>query len=158
MNIHILRSVVSIMSRLHTLFLRLSLLTLVSASAAAAQSSTSARDTLSTVAKEDSTQQAGRGWLVSLLRKIARRSDDSLTTTVDSTDAETSVAEVAAPAHATSRVFRSRKDSLEYSAAHAAAERADGYRIVVDIFAHQLHVISKDDTLLTAPAATAMNS
>ena len=146
------------MSRLDILFFRLSLLTLVSASAAAAQSAAPARDTQSTLAKEDSTQQAGRGWLVSLLRKIARRSDDSLATTVDSTDAETSVAEVAAPARASRRVFRSRKDSLEYTTARAAAERAEGYRIVVDIFAHELHVINKDDTLLTAPAATAMNA
>jgi hypothetical protein len=95
---------------------------------------------------------------VSLLRKIARRSDDSLAIAVDSTDAENSVAEVAAPARATLRVFRSRKDSLEYSAARAAAARADGFRIIVDIFAHELHVISKEDTLLTAPAATAMNA
>jgi hypothetical protein len=145
------------MSRPTTLFLRLSLLLLASASGAAAQRVEPARDTLS-VAREDSTQQAGRGWLVSLLRKIARRSDDSLATTVDSVDAETSVAEVAAPARATRRVFRSRKDSLEYSSARAAADRAEGYRIVVDIFAHELHVISKDDTLLTAPAATAMNA
>jgi hypothetical protein len=131
---------------------------LASASVAAAQSTDPARDTLSTVAREASTQEAGRGWLVSLLRKIARRSDDSLATTVDSSDAESSDAEAAAPAHATRRVFRSRKDSLEYSSARAAADRADGYRIVVDIFAHELHVISKDDTLLTAPAATAMNA
>jgi hypothetical protein len=144
------------MSRLNSLTIRLSLLLLASASAAAAQGPESTRDT-STVAREDSTQ-AGRGWLVSLLRKISRRSDDSLATTVETSDGETSVAEVAAPARATRRVFRSRKDSLEYSSARAAAERADGYRIVVDIFAHELHVINKDDTLLTAPAATAMNA
>jgi hypothetical protein len=137
----------------------LSLLTLASAPTAAfAQSTEPARDTPSTVAREDSTQSAGRGWLVSLLRKIARRSDDSLTTAVDSTDAENTVAEVAAPARPARLSFRSRRDSLEYVSARAAAERADGYRIVVDIFAHELHVISKNDTLLTAPAATAMNS
>jgi hypothetical protein len=145
------------MSRRNSLIFWLSLLTLASASAAGAQSTGPARDAQSTVAREDSTQ-VGRGWLVSLLRKIARRSDDSLATTVDATDAENSVAELAAPARATRRVFRSRKDSLEYSAARAAAGRADGLRIVVDIFAHELHVISKEDTLLTAPAATAMNA
>jgi hypothetical protein len=147
------------MSRPDTLIIRLSLLLLASASsAAAAQRVEPARDSLSTVVREDSTQTAGRSWLVSLLRKIARRSDDSLTTPVESSDAESAEAEVAAPARATRFSFRSRKDSLEYVNARAAAERADGYRIVVDIFAHELHVISKDDTLLTAPAATAMNA
>jgi hypothetical protein len=146
------------MSRLNSLSIRLSLLLLASAAAAAAQSTEPARDTLSTVAREDATQQAGRSWLVSLLRKIARRSDDSLAVTVDSADADASAAEAAAPARASRREFRSRKDSLEYTSARTAADRADGYRIVVDIFAHELHVISKDDTLLTAPAATAMNA
>jgi L,D-transpeptidase catalytic domain len=149
------------MSRYRTLIVWLSLLVLTSLStstAAGAQSTEPGRDSLSTVAKEDSTQRAGHSWLVSLLRKIARRSDDSLATTVDSTDAESSVAEVAAPARATARVFRSRKDSLEYTSARTAADRAEGYRIVVDIFAHQLHVINHEDTLLTAPAATAMNA
>jgi hypothetical protein len=95
---------------------------------------------------------------VSLLRKIARRSDDSLATSSDSTDAESVVAESGAPARASRRVFHSRKDSLEYENARNAAEHASGYRIVVDIFAHQLHVIDKDDTLRTAPVATAMNA
>ena len=145
------------MSRHTTLIFGLSLLALASASTAAAQSEP-ARDTLFSVAREESGEQPGHGWLVSLLRKIARRSDDSLATSVDSTDAESSVAEVTAPARPTRRVFHSRRDSLEYTSARATADRAEGYRIVVDIFAHQLHVINRDDTLLTAPAATAMNA
>jgi lipoprotein-anchoring transpeptidase ErfK/SrfK len=127
------------------------------ATASPAQSTEPARDTGSTVAREDSTVQA-RNWLVSLLRKIARKSDDSLSTSVDASEAESTAPESAVPTLAASRVFHSRKDSLAFESARAAADRAEGYRIVVDIFAHQLHVINKDDTLRTAPVATAMNS
>jgi hypothetical protein len=62
----------------------------------------------------------------------------------------------AAPASALS--FRSRKDSLEWVTARTSAERAEGFRIVVDLFAHQLYAIDGQDTVRTAPAATASNA
>ena len=125
--------------------------------AAAAQGTEPVRDTVA--AKEDSVQQAGHGWLVSLLRKIARRSDDSLAVaTVDSTNTEDSKPDVAVSTRSARRYFKSRRDSLEWEAARANAERAEGYHIVVDIFAHQLYVIDGGDTLHTAPVATAMNA
>jgi hypothetical protein len=135
--------------------IRLSLLLLaLGAPAAFAQGADSARDgATSSIAREDSSR-AGRGWLVALLRKISRRSDDSLS----SADSPENGTPVAAPALTARRTFTSRKDRLEYESARAAAERATGYRIVVDIFAHELYVIDKDDTLRTAPVATAMNS
>jgi lipoprotein-anchoring transpeptidase ErfK/SrfK len=141
--------------RLRSSELRLSLLLLaLGAPAAIAQSTDSTRDSVSQIAREDSSR-AGHTWLVALLRKIARRSDDSLAV-ADST-AENGTREPA-PALTARRVFTSRKDRLEYESARTAAERATGYRIVVDIFAHELYVIDKTDTLRTAPVATAMNS
>src|SRR5882672_7636782 len=102
-----LRSVVSGMKRLIITHIWLSSLLLATVSfAATAQNSTPAPDTVS--AREDSVQQNGRGWLVALLRKIARRSDDSLAT-ADSSDAESNAPEIAARSLATRRVFRSRK-------------------------------------------------
>ena len=131
-------------------------------SALSAQTVERPRDTTQAVAREDSVRQ-GRGWLTSLLSKIARRSDDSTAvaaTVVDSADAEP-VAPTPAPTAGSKslRSFKSRKDSLEWEAARMTAERAEGFRIVVDIFAHQLYVVNeRGDTLRTAPAATAMNS
>ncbi len=125
--------------------------------AAPAQSIEPVRDTITTLAIEDSLGQGGRNWLVSLLRKISRRSDDSLTTSVEATDAENSAPERGSTAPMR-RSFSSRRDSLAFVSARSAADRANGFRIVVDIFAHQLNVIDKDDTLMTAPVATAMNA
>jgi hypothetical protein len=135
--------------------IRLSLLVLaLGAPAAIAQGADSARDSSpSSIAREDSSR-ASRGWLVALLRKISRRSDDSLS----AADSDENGTPVAAPALTARRTFTSRKDRLEYESARAAAERATGYRIVVDIFAHELYVIDKGDTLRTAPVATAMNA
>jgi lipoprotein-anchoring transpeptidase ErfK/SrfK len=56
------------------------------------------------------------------------------------------------------RSFRSRSDRLAYESAHAVAERATGYRIVVDIADHKLYVIDGRDTLRSAPVATAKNT
>lgn len=105
---------------------------------------------------------------MSLLRKIARRSDDTLTVASSqstmATDAETTV-EPSAPPSAVpmpmpraERTFKSRKDSLEWRAARTVAQRSSGYRVVVDLFEHQLYVIDRDDTLRIASAATAMNA
>lgn len=64
----------------------------------------------------------------------------------------------AATAHKARRVFESRRDRREYEAARALAERSKGFRIVVDIFDHELYVIDGSDTLRAAPVATASNN
>lgn len=56
------------------------------------------------------------------------------------------------------RSFRSRGDRAAYESARALAERATGYRIVVDIGNHRLWVIDGSDTLRTATVATAKNT
>ena len=70
----------------------------------------------------------------------------------------TSEANSAATAHKASRVFESRRDRREYEAARALADRSTGFRIVVDIFDHQLYVIDGSDTLRTVTVATASNN
>ena len=138
--------------------IRLSLLLLaLSASVASAQRTPTGADTLAGT-RTDSTRATGGGWLVALLKKIARRSDDSvMVAATTTTESDGTIADDAA-ATATRRVFSSRKDSLAYESARTAADRANGYRLVVDIFAHQLYVIDREDTLYTAPVATAMNA
>jgi hypothetical protein len=145
--------------------IRLSLLLLaLSSTAASAQRTQTAGDSLA-VTRTDSGRASGGSWLVALLKKIARRSDDSVvvaptaTMATTTTESDGSVSDDAATlATATRRVFTSRKDSLAYESARGAADRANGYRLVVDIFAHQLYVIDREDTLYTAPVATAMNA
>jgi lipoprotein-anchoring transpeptidase ErfK/SrfK len=139
--------------RLTSLRLSLVLLALTS-TVASAQRTAPANDSLA-VTRTDSAR-AGGGWLVALLKKIARRSDDSVATA----DAESDggAADATTLATATRRVFTSRKDSLAYESARSAADRASGYRVVVDLFAHQLYVIDHADTLYAAPVATAMNA
>ena len=136
----------------------LSLLSLgIPSTAASAQRPTLVADTL-VVSQTDSVGGSRGNWLVALLRKIARRSDDSLTSVSEASNADDGTAESSNPALVTRRVFRSRKDSLAYETARHVADRADGYRVVVDIFAHQLYVIDRGDTLHAAPVATAMNA
>lgn len=108
------------------------------------------------VVQTDSARTASNSWLVALLKKIARRSDDSLAT--DSADPDRGAAESPAAPIVITRAFSSRRDSLAYESARASAERSKGFRVVVDIFAHQLFVIDGADTLHSAPVATAMNS
>jgi lipoprotein-anchoring transpeptidase ErfK/SrfK len=118
-----------------TLSIRLSLgLALVAgaASVAGAQQTTIA-DTLAV--SGDSVPETG------LLRSIANKA----------------VAPVFAPA-ALVRRFRSNNDRAEYEAARAVAERATGYRVVVDIGDKKLYVIDGSDTLRTADVATAKNT
>jgi lipoprotein-anchoring transpeptidase ErfK/SrfK len=67
------------------------------------------------------------------------------------------VSKVAAPVRLV-RNFRSRSDRAEYEAARARADRATGYRIVVDIGDHRLWVIDGTDTLRAATVATAKNT
>jgi len=134
---------------------RLSLLLLAFAAAtASAQRSTAPADTVA-IAQTDSVRPSGGNWLVALLKKIARRSDDSVATSDGDVD---NASESASLAVTTRRVFTSRRDSLAYESARTTADRATGYRVVVDIFAHQLYVIDGGDTLYAAPVATAMNA
>lgn len=111
-------------------------------------------------ATADSTDsaQGGHSWFVSLLRKIARRSDDvAATDTAGAVTPEASEV-VATEAAKTAMSFKSRKDSLSWDNAKTVAEKSAGYRVVVDVFNKQLYVIDRDDTLRTAPVATAMNA
>ena len=143
------------MMRLSSTSLRLSLLLAAAPFATvAAQAGTPASDS-APLARVDSVQN-GRSWLVALLHKIARRSDEVAPADTSAySDGEVSAEEVARYARPE---FHSRKDSLEFEAARAKADRSKGYRIVVDLFAHSLYVIDGDDTLRAAPAATAMNA
>jgi hypothetical protein len=147
-----------------------SILLAASASLATAQGVEVTHDSTSdsTHAAAQAATREGRNWFVSLMRKIGRRSDDSTLTTATrltseaetaTSDAESTPAENAVPVpRVTTRSFKSRKDSLEWRAARNVATRSTGYRIVVDLFDHQLYVIDRTDTLRVAPAATAMNA
>jgi len=141
-------------SLLHRFRLSLVLLAVASSSSIAQRPEAMVVDTLA-VTRTDSTR-ASVNWLAALLRKIARRSDDSLSADPDESDGRAAAS--ANVRSATRRTFNSRKDSLAFESARAAADRAAGYRIVVDIFAHQLYVIDGGDTLRAAPVATAMNA
>ena len=139
------------MRRSNRLWFSLVLLS-AAAPAAVAQQTTPVTDSLAV--EVDSTTPE-RGWLASLLRKIARRSDDDAE--ADSAVVAPNVANAPAPAKIR-RVFNSRRDRVEYESARAVAGRATGYRVVVDIGAHRLFVIDGSDTLRAAPAATAKNT
>ena len=118
-------------------------------------------------AKSDSSSVVGgRNWFVTLMRKIARRGDDSVATAsptaaVDSTNADSSMTPsvvVATEAATTVRSFKSRKDSVAWETAKGVAGKSDGFRIVVDLFEKELRVMDGTDTVRTAPVATAMNA
>lgn len=145
------------MTRFTLLSASLSLVVLTAVPATArAQTRDPVRDTLSTVAREDSVRQ-GRNWLSGLLRKIARKSDDSLAVRDGADSSDAAVGPLASAASA--RLFKSRKDSLAWETARRNAANAEGLRVVVDIFGHELYVIDeKGDTLRKAPAATASNA
>lgn len=135
--------------------LRLSL-TLVAAAAPAAFAQdprpVPAPDTIAV--EVDSTP--ARGWVSSLLRTITRRNGD--TDADEDSLAAPDSANAAAPARKIRRTFSSRRDRMEYESARAVAERASGYRVVVDIGAKRLFVIDGRDTLRSAPVATAKNT
>ncbi len=106
-------------------------------------------------------QNGGRSWFVSLMRKIARKSDEAPADTVvaaSTGDSVVATAVVATEAPASPRSFKSKRDSVAWDNARGTAERSKGYRIVVDLFDKTLRVIDRDDTLRTAPVATAMNA
>ncbi|MEP6618353.1 MAG: L,D-transpeptidase [bacterium] len=105
----------------------------------------------------------GRNWFTTLMHKIARRSDDSTSAVaqLESAGADTSAAAsivVATEGTTTARAFKSKKDSLLWDGAKTIAEKSVGYRVVVDLFDRELHVIDGEDTVRTAPVATAMNA
>ena len=138
-------------------------------SLAFAQGSEVTHDT-ATVSSVTSAQREGRNWFVSLMRKMGRRPSDSVGTAsfgssapadTESTaagDSSGAVPESAVPARTVERNFKSRKDSLEWRAARSVALKSTGYRVIVDLFARELYVLDRDDTLRVAPAATAMNA
>jgi lipoprotein-anchoring transpeptidase ErfK/SrfK len=90
-------------------------------------------------------------WVVNVLRRVTFRNDGPSAS--DSTPSNTATS--VAPARKARPVFDSRADRREYEAARVVAERARGFRIVVDIEDHRLYVINGADTLRSAPVATA---
>jgi L,D-transpeptidase catalytic domain len=137
------------------------LLVVALASTAGAQNRGRAADTSSARARAaaDSIDRS-RGWFSSLMRKISRNSDEGsqVDTSASNTDDSSSASEVTAvEAPTTSRSFKSKKDSIAWDNARSLAKRSSGYRVVIDIFGKQLRVIDGDDTLRTAPVATARN-
>ncbi len=136
----------------------LSTLLLVSvASAVPAQESLTAATDSSGVTLE---QRTAHNWFVSLMRKIARKSDaPAADSTVADVSAADGASEVVAEAGETNaKSFKSKKDSLAWASARMRAENAKGYRVVVDVFDKTLRVIDRDDTLRVASVATASNA
>ena len=119
------------------------------AAAARAQATQSAQQPQaisdSLAVETDSTPQ--HNWAMNVIRKVTFRGDD----------AASSSDNAAAPARRIPE-FDSKRDRAEYMSARAKAERASGYRIVVDIEDHRLYVIDGSDTLRSAPVATASNA
>jgi lipoprotein-anchoring transpeptidase ErfK/SrfK len=94
---------------------------------------------------------------VTIADTLAVSADSMPETGLFRTIANKALAPVRAPV-ALVRRFRSNSDREEYEAARAVAERATGYRIVVDIGEKTLYVIDGSDTLRAAPVATAKNT
>ena len=130
---------------------------------ARAQTTALLRDPIEAVGREDTVRSGGI--LRGLLSRITRRGQDSAATAAaaaaasDSIEgAGVSVPEPGSPVLVVERSFKSRKDSVAWEVARGIAERADEFRVVVDLFARQLYVIQGHDTLHAAPAATALNT
>jgi hypothetical protein len=107
--------------------------------------------------------------LSSLIARIARRTADSTsvangfpqlpgTALADSTDdAAVDSVTMAIPPDI-GQLFKSRQDSVGWARGRVGATRANGFRVVVNLFQHQLFVIRDDDTLRAASVATALNT
>ena len=107
--------------------------------------------------------------LLSLIARIARRTHDSTSVAngvpelpgaalADSThDAAVDSATMAIPPDI-AQLFTSRQDSVGWARGRVGARQANGFRVVVDLFHHQLFVIRDDDTLRAASVATALNT
>jgi hypothetical protein len=115
----------------------------------------------------NSMRRSTRLWLVLGLVALAPAAraqqaaavSDSLAVQTDSIADASFISNIVSKAAAPVRLvrnFRNRTDRAEYDAARAKAERATGYRIVVDIGDHQLWVIDGADTLRSATVAPAM--
>src|SRR5258705_10047496 len=88
-------------------------------------------------------QRQGRNWFVSLLHKIGRRSDDSVSTAslsapaVADTDAvevaDSAAGEVPVRPRRATRSFKSRRDSIEWRAGRHVAPPASGYRTLLHL-------------------------
>jgi lipoprotein-anchoring transpeptidase ErfK/SrfK len=118
---------------------------------AAAQQAPQPQQVSDSLAVEVDSTTPQHNWLVNVVRRVTFRGDDAATT--DSATA--GAAATAAPARKARPVFDSKAERREYEAARATAERAKGYRIVVDLEDHRLYVIDGTDTLRNAPVATA---
>src|SRR5688500_6261714 len=115
------------MTRSQLTSLRLSLLLLGLTAATASAQRPASVSVVNTIAVAQSDSASGRGnWLVALLKKISRRSDDSLTLAGDPPNAD-AIADAEGAGMATRRVFTSRKDSIAYESARTTAERAKGF-------------------------------
>ena len=131
-----------------------------SSAAARAQTTAPLRDPVNAVGREDSAKAGGvfRG----LLHRLRRGAADSAAAEAasDSVAAEGRAVPEPEPAGdaVLERHFKTKKDSMEWISARSAAARGAGLRVVVDLFARQLYVIDKSDTLRAAPAATALNT
>lgn len=131
---------------------------LLGALSRAARAQDGARSADSSAVQQAATP-SGHNWFVSLLRRIARRSDEQPAPADTASEESAAGSEVVATEAATSvRSFKSRRDSLAWESARGTADKADGYRIVVDLFGKRLYVIDRGDTLRSAPVATAMNA
>ena len=107
--------------------------------------------------------------LRSLIARIARRTADSTSVangvprlpgaalTDSSDDAAVDSVTMAIPPDI-AQLFKSRQDSVGWARGRVGAERANAFRIVVDLFQHQLFVIRDADTLRAASVATALNT
>jgi L,D-transpeptidase-like protein len=107
--------------------------------------------------------------LQSLIARIDRRTADSTSVAngvpqlpgaalADSTeDAALDSVTMAIPPDI-AQLFKSRQDSVGWARGRVGAQRANGFRVVIDLFQHQLFAIRDDDTLRAASVATALNT
>jgi len=136
-------------SRTHWLALASVAALATSLPAAAQQSQQQSQRSSDSLAVEVDSTTPQHNWLVNVVRRVALRGDGNGT-------ADSAASSATAPAARKARpVFDSKADRREYESARATAERAKGYRIVVDIEDHRLYVIDGGDTLRNAPVATA---
>ena len=133
------------------------------ASSAFAQDSTSRSAEIphnSARSASDSSAPPRHNWFASLIRKIARQSEEPAATPATPVARDTAMARDTAVASegTVARNFKSRKDSIGWENARSVADRAEGYRIVVDLLNREMHVIDHADTIRTASVATAMRT
>jgi len=107
--------------------------------------------------------------LHSLIARIARRTADSTSIAngvpalpgaalADSIDAAAVESVTMAIPPDLAQLFKSRQDSVGWARGRIGAQRANGFRVVVDLFQHHLFAIRNDDTLRAASVATALNT